>query len=228
VVNGTVTEISPYDADMDEVPRGVGGTCPIMGFMIAYNQLATNTDSLRKYAQAQPKYKGDAGGMGRKGAYKMIIHETDGAPNVNATASFHSSGGDYYYPIRIKHPEDIGHTDNEFPSQPSYSFNDLQNVVTQICKNEDQGGYTTTRRKMLVHCIAYGTLFETGNAGTTQTNALNAMQTLQFIGNTATTGTGSDFPTYKRIYGTSTERVTKMKDAFTAIMQDGVQVTLVR
>ena len=50
---------------------------------------------------------------------------------------------------------------------------------------------------------------------------------MQYNGGTATTTDWRDFPSYKRIAGTSSERITKMQEAFTKIMQDGVQVTLV-
>ena len=41
-----------------------------------------------------------AGGMGRKGAQKVIIFETDGLPNCSATASLVNAGTYSYYKIR--------------------------------------------------------------------------------------------------------------------------------
>ena len=41
-----------------------------------------------------------AGGMGRKGAQKVIIFETDGLPNTSATASLVNAGSVHYYQIR--------------------------------------------------------------------------------------------------------------------------------
>ena len=66
-VTGGVSEIGPYDADMNNVPRANGGTAPGMGFMIAYNQFSSSTTNLRFYASPSTTYRGDAGGLGRKG-----------------------------------------------------------------------------------------------------------------------------------------------------------------
>ena len=41
-----------------------------------------------------------AGGMGRKGAQKVIIFETDGLANCSATASLVNAGTYSYYQIR--------------------------------------------------------------------------------------------------------------------------------
>ena len=56
---------------------------------MAYNQFSANT-TLLTYNTSQPA--GDAGGNGRKGAQKIIIFETDGAPNTTASASFSNQG----------------------------------------------------------------------------------------------------------------------------------------
>ena len=51
------------------------------------------------YNPAEPS--GDAGGNGRKGAQKIVIFETDGAPNTTATATFNNLGSNNsYYAIR--------------------------------------------------------------------------------------------------------------------------------
>ena len=41
-----------------------------------------------------------AGGLGRKGAQKVVIFETDGLPNCQATANLVSAGTYNYYQIR--------------------------------------------------------------------------------------------------------------------------------
>ena len=67
----------------------MGSTCYAMGLMLAYNQFSANT-SLVNYNPGDPA--GDAGGNGRHGAQKIIIFETDGAPNTTATATLNNLG----------------------------------------------------------------------------------------------------------------------------------------
>ena len=87
------TEITPYaadpatglipSADFMDTPRADGDTCFAMALMLCYNQFAVTppTDgTLRTYVTSSPITfpTGMAGGMGRKGAQKVIIFETDG------------------------------------------------------------------------------------------------------------------------------------------------------
>ena len=55
--------------------------------------LPTDT-TLRSYATSSPITfpTGMAGGMGRKGAQKVVIFETDGLPNCSATANLVNAG----------------------------------------------------------------------------------------------------------------------------------------
>lgn len=223
-----IKEITPYSADFANVPRAKGGTAPGMGFMIAYNLLSSSVD-LRLHAQPQPDYRGSAGGLGRKGANRLIIFETDGVPNTRAHAAFVSSGKDSYYPIRVKNPEDLSDSGNEYPNSGTYNVNDIYSVVEQICKMETNAspGYSTTRKPVLIYPIGYGSLFDPNNKSTNQDNALNFMQNVAYRGNTAKTTTGTDFPNWQRIYGTNEERILRMQAAFTNIMQSGIQVSLI-
>ena len=73
--------------------------------MLAYNQFAVtpSTDTtLRSYVTPSPITfpTGMAGGMGRKGAQKVVIFETDGLANCHATASLVNAGTYNYYKIR--------------------------------------------------------------------------------------------------------------------------------
>ncbi len=70
-----------------DTPRADGETCFAMALMLAYNQFAVtpSTDAtLRTYVTSSPITfpTGMAGGLGRKGAQKVIIFETDGMPNM--------------------------------------------------------------------------------------------------------------------------------------------------
>ena len=93
------TEITPYDPDptsgavpsvnFSDTPRPKGNTCFAMGLMLCYNQFAAtlSTDStLRSFTTSSPITfpAGMSGGMGRKGAQKVIIFETDGLANASA------------------------------------------------------------------------------------------------------------------------------------------------
>lgn len=229
-VTGGVSEIGPYDTDMFQVPRSDGGTAPGMGFMISYNQFSSSTTSLRFYAQPKTTYRGNAGGLGRKGANRLVIFETDGAPNTRAYSSLTSSGSDSYYPIRVYDPVNLASTNNvEWPSGGSYSNTDVYNVVKQICAltTASPPGYGTTRKPALVYSIGYGTVYDPSFANSLQTTALTFLQTVQYYGNTATDMDPTHFPTSQRIYGTPSNRITNMQAAFTSIMQSGVQVSLI-
>jgi hypothetical protein len=237
-VTGGVSEIGPYDTDMDYVPRANGGTAPGMGFMIAYNQLSSSYTNLRDYPTPQATYRGLEGGLGRKGSARLIIFETDGCPNSRAFATVVNSGSDSYYPIRVKKPANLSDPANvEWPTGTAgYVQSEVTDVVAQICAldtaTSGAPGYSKTRKPVLVHCLGYGGDFDPANAGTNQTNALNFLQAVQGIGRTqeGPDPTDATYPlaSYKRIYGPNDQRITNMQKAFTKIMQDGVQVSLIQ
>jgi hypothetical protein len=228
-VVGGVSEITPYDTDFDNVPRAHGSTAPGMGFMIAYNMLSSSITT-RLYAQPQPTYRGSTGGLGRKGANRLIIFETDGVPNTRAYAGFNNAGADSYYKIRVKYPENLSDSSNEFPGWGTYASSEVYDVVDILCNLETDAnpGFSTARKRALVYPLAYGSLFDPANSGAQQNNALDFMQNVAYKGNTATTTSGADFPDGQRIYGTNTQRINRMQAAFTSIMQSGVQVSLIQ
>src|SRR5438309_5494191 len=100
----TNTQHPPYDTAHSDVPHASGQTCYAMALMLAYNQFqyTASTDTvLRKWITPSTSVaEGMAGGMGRKGAQKMVIFCTDGAPNTKATATLTTSGTLKYYPVR--------------------------------------------------------------------------------------------------------------------------------
>jgi hypothetical protein len=229
-VTGGVKEITPYDADFQQAPRASGLTSPGMGFMIAFNQLSSSVSNLRLYSQPQPQYRGSAGGLGRKGAQRVIIFETDGAPNVSSTALMGGTGKDSYYKIRVAYPADYKDSNNvEWPASGTFLDTDVFNVVKQICKldTDNPPGYSTTRKPALVYPLAYGSLFDPANISASQGDALKFLQTVAYYGNTGTSTSGSDFPDSRRIYGTNQQRIDRMRQVFTDILQNGVQVSLI-
>lgn len=202
-----------------------------MGFMIAYNQFSSSVTNLRLYAQPSTTYRGSAGGLGRQGASRLVIFETDGAPNWRAYAATAGSGSDTYYPIRVYNPANLSDTKNiEWPTTGAYSSTEVTNVVKQITAstNASPPGYGTTRKPAYVYCIGYGSLFDPTNAGAQQTAALTFLQTVQNYGNTSPDQNPANFPAIQQIYGTYTQRITSMQAAFQSIMQAGVQVSLIQ
>ena len=87
-----------------------------MGFMIAYNQFSSSRPTCAPTPSREPHYRGSAGGLGRKGAARLVIFETDGLPNTRAYATLTGSGSDSYYPIRINEPGEHDERENiEWP-----------------------------------------------------------------------------------------------------------------
>src|SRR5205823_2570194 len=118
----------------------------------------------------------------------------------------------------------------EWPSGGSYANSDVYAVVKQIVALDTASppGFSTARRPALVYCIGYGGDFDPANAGANQTNALTFLQTVMNYGGTAPDANPANFPSWLRIYGTSTNRINTMQQAFTNIMQSGVQVSLIQ
>jgi Flp pilus assembly protein TadG len=216
--------VRPYDTNNLEVPRAMGGTCYSMALMQAFNQFSANT-SLVSYNSGAPA--GDAGGNGRKGAQKVIIFETDGAPNTTATASLVNSGANNsYYAIRYNSASNSG----EFPSGVTGYGDNASQVTTQVnslctqlvaLDTANPSGYSTATKKTLIHCIGFGPLFDpSSTSASANTATLNQMQT---IGNVT-----DGMPSYKIIYGTEASVIANLQQAFTKILQDGVQVSLIQ
>lgn len=212
--------VRPYDSDNLDVPRAFGGTCYSMGLMQAYNQFSGNT-SLVNFNPAEPA--GDAGGNGRRGAQKVVILETDGVPNTTATASLSNLGAhNSYYRIRYN---SASPGSSEFPSvsSPGYSTvtSQIYSLCNQICAMETASppGYSTTSKKALIHCIGFGPVFAPGSPDAAA--ALNVLNQMQTIGNV-----NDGMPSYKIIYGSEDQMVLKLQQAFTQILQNGVQVSL--
>jgi hypothetical protein len=217
--------VGPYDSNNLEVPRAMGSTCYAMGLMLAYNQFSANS-TLVSYNPGAPA--GDAGGMGRRGAQKIIIFETDGAPNTTATATLNNLGtANSYYRIRYN---SASPGSSEFPTGvSSYSDNSstvttpLFNLCTQIAALDTASppGHSTPSKPALIHCIGFGPVFAPGaSSAAAATNTLNQMQ---IRGNVT-----DNMPAYKITYGNESTIVANLQTAFTQIMQSGVQISLIQ
>jgi hypothetical protein len=235
-------EIRPWDLSMNptaaynETPMAQGGTSPSMAFMLAYNQFSSEP-TLQNYASTNGLSgapSGDAGGNGRRGARKMIVFETDGVPNVTVTAPFASNGAYTSY-YKIRQPAEwpsITWTANMDPGE----LNATYDVVKAICNypTADRPGYTpssgsalpgysTQGKPVLIHTLAFGGMFESSSSLKPQ--CLSYLQQIQTYGGTQKTNT-DPLPSWKVIIGDSSTRINSIRSAFTAIMQDGVQVSL--
>ncbi len=216
--------VRPFSSDNLEVPRAYGGTCYAMPLMLAYNQFSENS-SLRSYNSAEPT--GDAGGNGRRGAQKIIIFETDGMPNTLASASFTNSGPyQSYYRVRYNSGSPGS---SEFPTNVSGSSDNsnsvvsqIQTICSQICASDTAGnpGFSRGSKPVLIHCIGFGPIFDAGSS--TRDDALGTLDAMQQIGNV-----DDGMPDYKIITGSQDQMISRLQEAFTRIMQTGVQVSLI-
>ncbi|GIW80294.1 MAG: hypothetical protein KatS3mg105_2101 [Gemmatales bacterium] len=217
--NGTAgPDINPYDkAVNEEVPRAEGGTCPAMSFMHVFNQFSLHS-SLKNWAPP-PAPTGEAGGLGRKGSQKLIVFETDGVANTRAYADF-VQGAPHKSYYKIRQP-------GEYPSSSgSDVFQQVYDIVDKLVADESTTGYSTTRKPVLIHCLAFGTLFEPAVNSPNRQTALDFLQEIQFRGHTQDSPS-TPLESYKMIVGNDQQRIQKLRDAFRAIMQDGVQVSLI-
>ena len=219
-VGNSGATVTPYDSDNLEVPRAYGGTCYQMALMLAYNQFSA-ASACSNYAAPT----GIAGGNGRKGAQKIVIFETDGAPNTTASAQIVNNGAyQSYYPVRYnpsspnssEYPTGIsggGWSDNN----NSTVINQINSLCQQICNLDTASppGYSTTTRQALIHCISFGPLVDS-----TTLQTLNNMQT---IGNV-----NDGMPSYKIINGTQSQNVSNLQQAFTNILESTVPVSLIQ
>ncbi len=224
-VGNSAATVTPYDSDNIEIPRAEGGTCYSMGLMLAYNQFSANS-SLVNYSGGQPA--GDAGGNGRQGAQKIVIFETDGAPNTTASATFNNNGQyNSYYSVRYnynspgssEYPTGIsGYSDNA-----STVVNQVNSLCTQLAALDTASspGYSTPSKPLLIHCIGFGPDFSPSSGTASQNKA--TLDGMQQIGNVT-----DGMPGYKIIYGDQASIVSDLQQAFTKILQSGVQISLIQ
>ncbi len=177
--NGTNngTEITPYDADpatsqvpsanFGDTPRAKGGTCFAMGLMLCYNQFAstpTTDNTLRNFVTATPITfpTGMAGGMGRKGAQKVIIFETDGLANAYANANLVTAGSGNYKYYQIRYDMNKPST-SEYPTTLQTTLND-PTVLNQVYTIVQQlaSDYGSSRNPFKLYAMGFGPVFATG------------------------------------------------------------------
>lgn len=230
------TEVTPYAADpatgmipssdFADTPRGDGFTCFAMSLMLCYNQFAVTPPSdgtLRGYTTSSPITfpSGMSGGLGRKGAQKVVIFETDGLPNTTADARLASGGSYNYYQVRYNMNNPSG---SEYPSINVTAINDptvlnqVNSLVQQLATD-----YGTSRNPFRLYSIGFGPVFQGSNAG----SALTTLQNMQYYAGTQPSAS-TPLPANQVITGTDTQMSAAMIKAYTTILQNGVQIALIK
>jgi hypothetical protein len=219
--NSSTADVRPWDPNGLQTPCAHGdfdaNTATSYGFMLAYNQFSSNS-SLRSSL---------VGGLGRRNAKRLIVLETDGMANVATQQNFTGLGAlNSYYNVR---PGDTIQTSSNNPGT------DAVQIATRICAlttdNTNGPGYATTGKPVTLHCIAFGAIFEPTASGSEASNAMSLLQQLSAIGGTGfpPSVTATSDPNYfKLCVGTLAQRQSKLRQAFSAIMDDGVSVVMVK
>ena len=199
--------------------------------MLAYNQFSSSSFVRSQIVAGQP-----VGGLGRKGAQRLVVCEMDGMANYDSIPvnGFSNNGPNYSYY-------------NILPGQTlnggNYDQNALLQAVQAVCNNSDgtpgnlpgyvnnQGypGFSTPRKPMIVHTIAFGAIFEPTASGSQAASAVSLLQQISTIGGTVFPSSSTD-PTngYKWCIGNLAQRQAKLVQAFSKIMDDGIAVSLVQ
>jgi hypothetical protein len=221
--NSTTSDVRPWDPNGAQTPRAHGdydaNTATSYGFMLSYNQLSSSS-SLRTQS---------VGGFGRKGSQRLIVLETDGMANNATNASFTNLGANNSY-YNILPGDSFTATDGR-PAAAAAAVSVAQRLCALETDTTNGPGYATPRKPVILHCIAFGAIFEPTASGTEASDAMSLLQQLSGIGGTgfppSVTAT-SDPNYYKLCIGTLAERQAKLRTAFSRIMDDGVSVVMVR
>ena len=225
--NSSTSDVTPWDSNGLNTPHAHGdydsNTATSYGLMLAYNQFSSSSVL---------SSSGQGGGLGRKGAQRLLILETDGMANQASTVTFNNSVTSGSNPTNNSYFNIGG--DNASASSADAS-QDAINVATQICAlttdNTNGPGFATPTKSVVLHCIAFGALFEPDASGTQGTTAMTLLQNLSTIGGTgfpsSVTDTSSPYY-YKICIGTLANRQAALQAAFTTIMDNGVAIIMVQ
>ncbi len=226
--NSGTTDVTPWDTNGLNGPHAHAdydsNTCTSYGLMLAYNQFSSSS-ILSGGTQG--------GGLGRKGAQRLLILETDGMANQASTVPFVSSVGTGSNPTNNSYYNIGGTNASASGNDPSQ---DAINVATKICAlttdTTNGPGFATSTKPVSLQCIAFGALFEPDANGAAGGNAaMSLLQSLSAIGGTGfpTSVTDTSSPYYYKIcIGTLAQRQAKLQTAFTTIMDDGISIILVQ
>ena len=225
--NSSTSDVTPWDSNGLNTPHGHGdydsNTATSYGLMLAYNQFSSNS-VLSSMSPVQ-------GGLGRKGAQRLLILETDGMANASTGATFVKSVTSDSPPTNNSYYTLWGNASLGSAAADT----DAINVATQICAlttdNTNGPGFATPTKSVVLHCIAFGALFEPDASGSQGSQAMTLLQNLSAIGGTgfpsSVTDTSSPYY-YKICIGTLANRQASLRAAFTTIMDNGVAIIMVQ
>jgi hypothetical protein len=113
---------------------------------------------------------------------------------------------------------------SEYPSINPTNIND-PTVLSQVNTLVQSLGtaYGTTRNPFRLYALGFGPVFLGSNASSAETT----LQTMQFYAGTQSSAS-TPLPSNQIITGTDAQMSTNMNDTFTKILQNGVQIALIK
>jgi Flp pilus assembly protein TadG len=234
--NSGVSDVRPWDANGLLTPRAHAdynaNTATSFGFMLAYNQYSSNPNLRTILYGGQP-----VGGLGRIGAQRTIILETDGMANVNSTPAngFYNGGANnsYYHILPGDLVNSGGYTDTELLQVVQALCNKADgtpgNSYTSTVPNPGYPGYSTDSKPVQIYTLAFGAIFEPTASGTEASRAVTLLQEISAIGGTIFPSSSTDPDNgYKWCIGTLDQRKAKLQQALHKIMDTGTSISLVK
>lgn len=251
-------------AKVQSLPVASGGTDPVTGMAVAYNMLSSvgtgslpstrSSDGVTVLAYgnpaATPAYRG------RQGASKIVVFETDGEPNQNATWSLSTLTGNStntFY--QSSGTTETWTVDGSIPSQGGHAVAVVKRLVADTTATPP--GFSLPNSPARVYSIGFGAIFDGwpshgAMSGSGQT-AHRFLLRVQQMGNTSSKGgtpanesswpspPGTLLPTDQIITGpyqrpdptqpvsaaNPAGRIEKLRTCLERIFQSGVQVTLI-
>jgi hypothetical protein len=234
--NSGSADVRPWDSNGAQTPRAHGdynsNTASSYGFMLAYNQFSASP-TLKNLDQSSVP---GVGGVGRVGAQRLVIYETDGMANVESLPqNGFSNAGAYNSFYKIQPGQTV--------NSGGYSSTALFQTVQAICNNSDgtpgtpspytpfspnngYPGFSKPGKPVSIECIAFGAIFESSSS--IQDSSVALLTRISNIGGTVFPTSASD-PTYgyKWCIGTISQRQAKLKQAFLNAMDTSIPVSLV-
>jgi hypothetical protein len=169
--------------------------------------------------------------LGRVGAQRLVILETDGMANTSTAASFVNSVSSGSNPTNNSYYTLWGNASLGTASAST----DAVNVATKICALNADGtngpGFATTTKPVSLHCIAFGALFEPDASGSEGASAMSLLQQLSTVGGTGFPSSVTDTTSpyyYKICIGTLAQRQSKLQAAFTTIIDSEISIIMVK
>lgn len=216
------------NAMMLDVPHSKYGTNFSMGLMLAYNQFLTTDSSdntLRNYVTAAQYPRGMAGGLGRRGAQKIVIFETDGIVNGGSSASLISVGAIgstpayKYYKIRYD-PTNPGSSEYPTSAGSSPDYNSYA-VIDQM-----KSALGTSRKPFRLYALGFGPIYSSTAADYARGKGI--LEQMQSTGTPTATAAPVTMASNQFIVGTDDQMAVLLQQALTTILQGGLQCALVK